>query len=122
MLGHSSSLDVKKKVPLTSPKCPFVNEVRGVLFNSERNAEYVFLNMQNPFISFLCFLFQVIPILKLLYSAEEQNSHHIYMALIVLLILSQDENFNKSVHEVVRRSFEGELCSRFYVGNLGGVN
>ena len=46
--------------------------------------------------------FQVIPILKLLYSAEEQNSHHIYMALIVLLILSQDENFNKSVHEVVR--------------------
>lgn len=43
----------------------------------------------------------VIPILKLLYSAEQQNSHHIYMALIVLLILSQDENFNKSVHEVV---------------------
>ncbi|XP_028418977.1 dymeclin-like [Dendronephthya gigantea] len=43
----------------------------------------------------------VIPILKLLYTAEEQNSHHIYMALIVLLILSQDENFNKSVHEVV---------------------
>ena len=43
----------------------------------------------------------VVPILKLLYTAEEQNSHHIYMALIVLLILSQDENFNKSVHEVV---------------------
>ena len=47
------------------------------------------------------YFLQVIPILKLLYTAEEQNSHHIYMALIVLLILSQDDNFNKSVHEVV---------------------
>ncbi|EDO46526.1 predicted protein [Nematostella vectensis] len=43
----------------------------------------------------------VIPILKLLYNAEEQNAHHIYMSLIILLILSQDENFNKSVHELV---------------------
>lgn len=41
------------------------------------------------------------PILKLLYNADDHNAHHIYMSLIILLILSQDENFNKSVHELV---------------------
>lgn len=43
----------------------------------------------------------VMPILKLLYSADDHNAHHIYMSLIILLILSQDENFNKSVHELI---------------------
>lgn len=42
----------------------------------------------------------VIPILKILYSAPEQNSHHIYMALIVLLMLTEDDHFNRSVHEL----------------------
>ena len=42
------------------------------------------------------------PILKLLYNADDHNAHHIYMSLIILLILSQDENFNKSVHELVQ--------------------
>jgi len=40
------------------------------------------------------------PILKLLYNADNHNAHHIYMSLIILLILSQDDNFNKSVHEL----------------------
>ena len=44
---------------------------------------------------------QVMPILKLLYNPDSHNAHHIYMSLIILLILSQDENFNKSVHELV---------------------
>ncbi|XP_022799189.1 dymeclin-like [Stylophora pistillata] len=43
----------------------------------------------------------VMPILKLLYNADNHNAHHIYMSLIILLILSQDDNFNKSVHELV---------------------
>lgn len=43
----------------------------------------------------------VMPILKLLYNADDHNAHHIYMSLIILLILSQDDNFNKSVHELV---------------------
>lgn len=42
----------------------------------------------------------VMPILKLLYNADNHNAHHIYMSLIILLILSQDDNFNKSVHEL----------------------
>ena len=48
-----------------------------------------------------CLLLQVMPILKLLYNADNHNAHHIYMSLIILLILSQDDNFNKSVHELV---------------------
>lgn len=42
----------------------------------------------------------VMPILQILYHAPEKNSHHIYMALIVLLILSEDDIFNKAVHEM----------------------
>ncbi|XP_033127312.1 dymeclin-like [Anneissia japonica] len=42
----------------------------------------------------------VLPLLKILYNAPDSNSHHIYMALIVLLILSEDDAFNKSIHEV----------------------
>ncbi|XP_046856978.1 dymeclin-like [Xenia sp. Carnegie-2017] len=63
----------------------------------------------------------ILPILKLLYSAEEQNSHHIYMALIVLLILSQDENFNKSIHEVVLNDvpwFTDRVINNITLGGL----
>lgn len=45
----------------------------------------------------------VIPILQTLYNAPDSTSHHIYMTLIVLLILSEDEGFNKSVHQIVRQ-------------------
>ena len=43
----------------------------------------------------------VIPILKILYTSPERNSHHIYMALIILLVLSEDHLFNESVHDIV---------------------
>lgn len=43
----------------------------------------------------------VIPILQTLYNAPDSTSHHIYMTLIVLLILSEDDGFNKSVHQIV---------------------
>jgi len=42
----------------------------------------------------------VVPILRVLYSAPHHNSHHIYMSLIILLILTEDNHFNKSVYEV----------------------
>ena len=42
----------------------------------------------------------IIPILKILYCAPDQSSNHIYMAIIILLILTEDSHFNKSVHEV----------------------
>ena len=53
------------------------------------------------------------PILKLLYNADDHNAHHIYMSLIILLILSQDENFNKSVHELVGYDFHLNLLDSF---------
>ncbi|KAK5648996.1 hypothetical protein RI129_003888 [Pyrocoelia pectoralis] len=40
----------------------------------------------------------IIPILKTLYHAPNCDSHHIYMSLIILLILSEDDTFNKSIH------------------------
>lgn len=39
--------------------------------------------------------------MKVIYSAPERNSHHIYMALIIVLILSEDDFFNKTVHSIV---------------------
>ncbi|ESO98060.1 hypothetical protein LOTGIDRAFT_239130 [Lottia gigantea] len=42
----------------------------------------------------------VMPLLKILYQAMERNSHHIYMALIIILILSEDDVFNKAIHEI----------------------
>ncbi|KAK9873979.1 hypothetical protein WA026_002330 [Henosepilachna vigintioctopunctata] len=41
----------------------------------------------------------VIPILKTLYNTPTSNSHHIYMSLIVLLILSEDDTFNRTIHK-----------------------
>jgi dymeclin len=46
----------------------------------------------------------VIPILQILYNAPDSSSHHIYMSLIVLLILSEDDEFNKSVHNIILKN------------------
>lgn len=43
----------------------------------------------------------MLPILEILYHVEDRNSHHVYMALIILLILTEDDTFNRSIHEVV---------------------
>ncbi|ERL85104.1 hypothetical protein D910_02526 [Dendroctonus ponderosae] len=41
----------------------------------------------------------IIPILKTLYNAPNSHSHHIYMSIIILLILSEDDVFNKTIHQ-----------------------
>ncbi|XP_031433089.1 dymeclin [Clupea harengus] len=46
----------------------------------------------------------VIPILEILYHVEDRNSHHVYMALIILLILTEEDSFNRSIHEVVLKN------------------
>lgn len=43
----------------------------------------------------------VVPLLKILYNSTERNSHHIYMSLIILLVLSEDNLFNNIIHEIV---------------------
>lgn len=42
-----------------------------------------------------------IPILKILYNCHDRSSHHVYMALIILLILTEDSLFNEAVHDIV---------------------
>jgi len=42
----------------------------------------------------------LVPILQVLYTAPEQDAHQIYMALIVLLILTQEDEFNNHVHHM----------------------
>ena len=47
----------------------------------------------------------VISLLKELFDGDdEQGSHHLYMSLIVLLLLSEDEGFNSNIHNIVRIS------------------
>ncbi|XP_051960250.1 dymeclin-like isoform X2 [Xyrauchen texanus] len=46
----------------------------------------------------------VLPILEILYHVEERNSHHVYMSLIILLILTEDDAFNRSIHEVMLKN------------------
>lgn len=46
----------------------------------------------------------VIPILQILYNAPDSSSHHIYMSLIVLLILSENDGFNKLVHQIMLKN------------------
>ena len=66
--------------------------------------------------------------LRILYQAQERNSHHIYMALIILLVLSEDDVFNKAVHEIVsapsRSSEARERCQhqRHECGDQHAVN
>ncbi|GFO41736.1 dymeclin-like [Plakobranchus ocellatus] len=43
----------------------------------------------------------VMPLLQILYHTQEKSSHHIYMGLIILLVLSEDRVFNKSVHDII---------------------
>jgi len=57
--------------------------------------------------SFLRYLLQrqdldtvVVPILQVLYNAAHLDSHHIYMALIVILILTQEDAFNNCIHDL----------------------
>lgn len=49
-----------------------------------------------------------------MYNAPDSTSHHIYMSLIVLLILSEDDNFNKSVHLTVRYCTRCDLQHKLY--------
>uniref|UniRef100_A0AAZ3PC30 Dymeclin n=1 Tax=Oncorhynchus tshawytscha TaxID=74940 RepID=A0AAZ3PC30_ONCTS len=61
-------------------------------------------NMRNYMLSRTDMENLVVPILEILYHVEDRNSHHVYMALIILLILTEDDTFNRSIHEVVLKN------------------
>ncbi|XP_048360279.1 dymeclin [Sphaerodactylus townsendi] len=63
----------------------------------------------------------VLPILEILYRVEERNSHHVYMALIILLILTEDDSFNRSIHEVILKNitwYSERVLTEISLGSL----
>lgn len=63
----------------------------------------------------------VTPILQILYHAPNNTSHHIYMSLIILLILSEDETFNKRIHEIMLRGISWYTERSISEISLGGL-
>jgi len=69
----------------------------------------------------------VIPILQTLYtctvSAEEASNHHIYMSLIILLIASEEDLFNQTVHSSILKSQQVQWYTERAVTqlSLGGL-
>ncbi|CAL4091898.1 unnamed protein product, partial [Meganyctiphanes norvegica] len=63
----------------------------------------------------------VMPILHTLYHAPDSTSHHIYMSLIILLILSEDDSFNKTIHDIPLKSitwYTERLITEISLGGL----
>ncbi|XP_077139543.1 dymeclin isoform X1 [Ranitomeya variabilis] len=63
----------------------------------------------------------VLPILEILYHVEERNSHHVYMSLIILLILTEDDGFNQSIHEVILKNitwYSERVLTEISLGSL----
>ncbi|EDW01777.1 dymeclin [Drosophila grimshawi] len=81
-----------------------------------RNERFYRFVMQQPDLEQL-----VIPILQTLYNAPDSNSHHIYMSLIVLLILSEDEGFNKNVHTILLKNISWYTERTISEISLGGI-
>jgi len=63
----------------------------------------------------------ILPILKILYQAQDKNSHHIYMALIILLILSEDDLFNKAIHDITLKNVAWYTERALSSMSLGGL-
>ncbi|CAG9794474.1 unnamed protein product [Diatraea saccharalis] len=63
----------------------------------------------------------IVPILQVLYNAPDSNSHHIYMSLIVLLILTEDDALIKNVHLIMVKNlswYTERSISEISVGGL----
>ena len=43
----------------------------------------------------------LMPMLHVVYEAEQHSTHHMYMILIILLILTHDEHFSDYIHDQV---------------------
>ncbi|XP_028159585.1 dymeclin isoform X3 [Ostrinia furnacalis] len=63
----------------------------------------------------------IIPILQVLYNAPESSSHHIYMSLIVLLILTEDDALIKNVHLIMLKNLTWYTERSISEISLGGL-
>ncbi|XP_076381663.1 dymeclin isoform X2 [Megalopta genalis] len=98
-------------------KIPNTDEVTLLLYMLlHRNSSVKQDIMRRPDIQLL-----VTPILQILYHAPNNTSHHIYMSLIILLILSEDETFNKRIHEIMLRGVSWYTERSISEISLGGL-
>lgn len=98
-------------------KIPNTDEVTLLLYMLlHRNASVKQNIMKRPDIQLL-----VTPILQILYHAPNNTSHHIYMSLIILLILSEDETFNKRIHEIMLKGVTWYTERSISEISLGGL-
>ncbi|XP_012543115.1 dymeclin [Monomorium pharaonis] len=98
-------------------KIPNTDEVTLLLYMLlHRNSSVKHDIMRRPDIQLL-----VTPILQILYHAPNNTSHHIYMSLIILLILSEDETFNKRIHEIMLKGITWYTERSISEISLGGL-
>ncbi|CAL7933911.1 unnamed protein product [Xylocopa violacea] len=98
-------------------KIPNTDEVTLLLYMLlHRNSNVKQDIMRRPDIQLL-----VTPILQILYHAPNNTSHHIYMSLIILLILSEDETFNKRIHEIMLKGVSWYTERSISEISLGGL-
>lgn len=81
-----------------------------------RNQKFFRFVMEQPNIDHL-----VSPILHTLYCGPDSASHLIYMSLILLLILSEDESFNKQIHQITLRNVTWYTEKYLSEISLGGL-
>ncbi|XP_046974859.1 dymeclin [Vanessa cardui] len=63
----------------------------------------------------------LVPILQVLYNAPDSTSHHIYMSLIVLLILTEDDSLIKNVHLIMLKNIPWYTERSISEISLGGL-
>lgn len=81
-----------------------------------RNEQFYKFVIQQPNIEQL-----VTPILHTLYNGPDSTAHHIYMSLIVLLILSEDDGFNKKIHQIMLKNITWYTEKYLTEISLGGL-
>ena len=59
----------------------------------------------------------LLPLLRVVYDAESHSTHHMYMILIILLILTHDDHFSSYIHDLVScfLSFNPYRASQIFV-------
>jgi len=69
---------------------------------------YLLLHQHQPFRNYVYthadIQTMVVALLRVLFDGDNQGSHHLYMSLIVLLLLSEDEGFNSNIHNIIIRN------------------
>ncbi|KAF9796966.1 hypothetical protein SFRURICE_019320, partial [Spodoptera frugiperda] len=63
----------------------------------------------------------IVPILQVLYNAPDNSNHHIYMSLIVLLILTEDDALIKNVHLIMLKNLTWYTERAISEISLGGL-